>query len=66
MGVQLDRELIPGTEVVFQGTESESIASQELVLIPRPTANEDDPLVRPTFPLPSCSLAPKADPQIPL
>ncbi|KAJ4408929.1 hypothetical protein N0V82_009584 [Gnomoniopsis sp. IMI 355080] len=44
MGVREQVELIPGTEVVFAGTDGESAASQQLVLIPQPTNNPDDPL----------------------
>lgn len=40
-----DTEIIPGTEIVFRGTTGEAISSQELVLVPRPTNNLDDPLV---------------------
>lgn len=45
MGYQEDRELIPGTEVVYRGTDGEADNSKELVLIPTPTNNPDDPLV---------------------
>lgn len=45
MGRPTDIKLIPGTEVVFEGTDGESASSQELVLIPRPTKNVDDPPV---------------------
>lgn len=41
-----DREaIIPGTEVVYRETDGDSTSSQELVLIPNPTNNPDDPLV---------------------
>lgn len=45
MGVENDTEIIPGTELVFRGTGGEADSSQELVLIPQPTNNKDDPLV---------------------
>lgn len=55
MGVQNDTEIIPGTELVFRGTSGEADSSQELVLIPQPTNNKDDPLVSwpssPCFPV---------------
>lgn len=41
-----DREaIIPGTEIVYRETDGDSTSSQELVLIPNPTNNQDDPLV---------------------
>lgn len=46
MALKHDVDLIPGTEVVFTGTDGESVSSQKLVLIPQPTNNADDPLVR--------------------
>lgn len=45
MGIQDEMEIIPGTDVVFKGANGETITSQELVLIPKPTNNPDDPLV---------------------
>lgn len=45
MGAENDTEHIPGTELVFRGVAGEANSSQELVLIPRPTNNSDDPLV---------------------
>lgn len=45
MHAENDTELIPGTELVFRGTAGEADSSQELVLVPRPTSNSDDPLV---------------------
>lgn len=46
MAAHNDIELIPGTEIVFRGTDGEADSSKELVFIPRPTKNPDDPLVR--------------------
>ncbi|KAI8628195.1 putative MFS transporter [Xylariaceae sp. FL1651] len=38
-------EIIPGTDIIFTGRdEGESAAEKELVLIPQPTTNPDDPL----------------------
>lgn len=45
MGYDNDKELIPGTEVVYRGTDGESVNSKQLVLIPAPSNNPDDPLV---------------------
>lgn len=39
-------EIIPGTEVVFKGSgDVEGTSTDELVLIPQPSSNSDDPLV---------------------
>lgn len=45
MGLQDTETVIPGTEVVYRETDGDSNSSRELVLIPNPTNNEDDPLV---------------------
>lgn len=39
-----DVDIIPGTEIVFKERSDEPQAG-ELVLIPRPTPNQEDPLV---------------------
>lgn len=44
MGHPEERELIPGTEVVYRGTDGEADNSKQLVLIPAPSNNPDDPL----------------------
>lgn len=44
MGHSDDRELIPGTEVVYRGTDGEADNSKQLVLIPAPSNHPDDPL----------------------
>ncbi|KAJ0108022.1 hypothetical protein J7T55_008158 [Diaporthe amygdali] len=44
MGLQDTEIVIPGTEVVYRETDGDSNSSRELVLIPNPTNNEDDPL----------------------
>jgi MFS family permease len=45
MALSKERDLIPGTEIIFDGThQGESSSSSELVLIPHPTNNQDDPL----------------------
>lgn len=49
MGHDVDRELIPGTEVVYRGTDGESDNCKQLVLIPAPSNNPDDPLVSRLF-----------------
>jgi len=43
MGRNEDRDIIPGTEIVFE-SDSATDRSGELILIPHPTANLDDPL----------------------
>lgn len=45
MGRQDTEAIIPGTEIVYRETDGDSTSSQELVLIPNPTDNPDDPLV---------------------
>lgn len=45
MGREDDMELIPGTEVVYRGSKNELDSTKELMLVPRPTNNPDDPLV---------------------
>lgn len=45
MGLQDREAIIPGTEIVYRETDSDSTSSQELVLIPNPSDNPDDPLV---------------------
>lgn len=53
-----DREaIIPGTEIVYRETDGDSSSSQELVLIPNPTINLDDPLVSSSLFLRLCRLA---------
>ncbi|KAK7712369.1 hypothetical protein SLS63_012413 [Diaporthe eres] len=44
MGRQDSEAIIPGTEIVYRETDGDSTSSQELVLIPNPTDNPDDPL----------------------
>ncbi len=43
MGRSKDRDIIPGTDVIFQ-EDSATDKSGELILIPHPTSNLDDPL----------------------
>lgn len=44
-----DRETgIPGTEIVYRETDDDSTSSRQLLLIPSPTDNPDDPLVSPS------------------
>ncbi len=44
MGRDQDRDIIPGTEVVFQSGGSTKESSGNLILVPQPLANLDDPL----------------------
>lgn len=61
MGHQ-DREvIIPGTEIVYRETDGDSTSSQELVLVPNPTDNPDDPLVSSILLLAFCCLAQHTD-----
>ncbi|KAI3390707.1 hypothetical protein diail_8804, partial [Diaporthe ilicicola] len=44
MGLQDKNGIIPGTEIVCRETDGDSTSLQELVLIPNPSDNADDPL----------------------
>ncbi|KAL2288027.1 hypothetical protein FJTKL_04756 [Diaporthe vaccinii] len=44
MGRQDSEAIIPGTEIVYRERDGDSTSCQELVLIPNPTDNPDDPL----------------------
>jgi hypothetical protein len=39
-----DKEIIPGTEVIFQSDSSTDALPGELILLPKPSNNLDDPL----------------------
>lgn len=60
MGLQDREAIIPGTEIVYRETDSDSTSSQELVLIPNPSDNPDDPLVSSLL-LYFCCLAQQTD-----
>lgn len=66
MNYQDRKAIIPGTEIVYRETDGDSISSQELVLIPSPTSNLDDPLVSSTLFLRFCRRAPQTDRSIEL
>jgi hypothetical protein len=49
MKYQGDAELVPGTEILLNagdGFGSDSSANEELLLVPKPSNEPDDPLVR--------------------
>lgn len=51
MSHQDSERIVPGTEIVYMGRDGDSTSSQELVLVPNPTNNIDDPLVSSSVPL---------------
>lgn len=61
MGHQDTEAIIPGTEIVYRETDGDSTSSQELVLIPNPTDNPDDPLVSSSLQPYFCCLAQQTD-----